>query len=246
MAANISISLYFLVNVLTMCVFGLYVQCISGQLINRRKKFYLLYSLPATIAFFLIAANFFFRFMFYYDADCNYIRKNSFLIMHALVTIYLGYTIFVLLRNAMFIQKQKILYLLTGLGFVITGIIVQVLFRQLQIQLFTEAVMLSLMTIVFENASLEVDNDLNVYKRKEFLEFYKTACDMKSKMTLIAVSLVNTEQLLSTLSSDEKTVAFRTVCEKISKLVGQNNVYAYTTEKYAIMLDRNKIENYNI
>ena len=74
LAANISISLYFLVNVLTMCVFGLYVQCISGQLINRRKKFYLLYSLPATIAFFLIAANFFFRFMFYYDADCNYIR----------------------------------------------------------------------------------------------------------------------------------------------------------------------------
>lgn len=246
LAANISISLYFLVNVLTMYVFGLYVQCISGHLINRRKKFYVLYSIPAAIAFFLIASNFFLHFLFYYDADCNYIRKKLFLIFHALVMIYLGYTIYVLLRNAAFIQKQKILYLFSGFGFVITGIVIQILFRQLQIQLFTEAVMLSLMTIVFENASLEVDNDLNIYKRKVFLEFYKTACDMKSKMTLIAVSLVNTEQLLSTLSSEEKTVAFRTVCEKISKMVGQNNVYAYTTEKYAIMLDRNKIENYNI
>ncbi len=246
LAANISISLYFLVNVLTMYVFGLYVQCLSGHLINRRKNFFLMYSIPAVIAFCLILVNFFFHFLFYYDTDCNYIRNNSFLILHTLVMFYLGHTIFVLLRNATFIQKQKILYLFSGLAFVITGIVVQILFRQLQIQLFTEAVMLSLMAIVFENASLEVDTELNVYKRKVFLEFYKTACDMKSQMTLIAVSLVNTEQLLSTLSSEEKTVAFRTVCEKISKLVGHNNVYAYTTEKYAIMLERNKIKNYSI
>ena len=50
LAANISISLYFLVNVLTMYVFGLYVQCLSGHLINRRKNFYLMYSIPAVIA----------------------------------------------------------------------------------------------------------------------------------------------------------------------------------------------------
>ena len=246
LAANISISLYFLFNVLTIYVFGLYVQCISGHLINRRKNFYLLYSLPTALSFFLITTNFFYHFLFYYDADCNYIRNKAFLVLHAIVIIYLVQAIIVLIRKAAFVQKQKILYLFSGLGFVIMGIVVQILFRQLQIQLFTEAVMLSLMTIVFENASLEVDNELNVYKRKELLEFYKTACNMGSQITLIAVSLVNTDQLLSTLSSEERTVAFRTVCDKISKLVGQNNVYAYTTEKYAIMLDRDKIDNYLI
>ena len=245
-AANLAISVYFLVNVLTMCVFGLYVQCISGFLINRRKGFYLLYSIPAVLSVFLIAANFFLRFLFYYDASCTYIRGDAFLLMHLLTAIYLVQTIFALLRNAVFMQKQKIIYLLSGLGLVVSGIIVQMLFRELQIQLFTEAVMLTLMSIVFENASLEVDPELNVYKRKVFHEFYQTVCDLKREMTLIAVSLVNTEQLLSTLSAEEKTAAFRSVCEKISKLVGRNNVYSYTTEKYAIMLDRSNVKDYHI
>ena len=245
-AANLAVNLYFLVNVLTTCVFGLYIQCISGFLMNRHKSYYLLYSLPAVCAFFLISANFFLHFLFYYDENCHYIRGNAFLLTHMLTAVYLVLTIIILLRNAVFIQKQKTIYLLSGLGFVIAGIFAQMLFRQLQIQLFTEAIMLTLMAIVFENASLEVDPDLNVYKRKEFLEFYKTACDMKSDMTLIAISLVNTEQLLSTLSGEEKSVAFRSVCEKISKLVGHHNIYAYTTEKYAVMLDKSNIKNYSI
>ena len=246
LAANISINLYFLVNVLTMCIFGLYVQCISGYLMNWHKKYYLLYSVPAVLSAFLIVLNLFLHFLFYYDIDCTYIRGKAILLMHLLSAVYLVQTVYALVRNAMFMQKQKIIYLLSGLGLVVAGIVVQMVFRQLQIQLFTEAIMLTLMAIVFENASLEVDPDLNIYKRKEFLEFYKTACDLKSEMTLIAVSLVNTEQLLSTLSSEEKTVAFRSVCEKISKLVGHNNIYAYTTEKYAVMLERSNVKSYNI
>ncbi len=244
--ANLAINLYFLVNMMTMYIFGLYVQCISGYLINRHKKYYLLYSIPAILYVSLIVLNFFLHFLFYYDADCTYIRGKAFFLMHLLSAAYLIQTVYALVRNALFIQKQKIIYLLSGLGFVVAGIVVQMVFRQLQIQLFTESIMLTLMAIVFENASLEVDPDLNIYKRKEFLEFYKTACDLKSEMTLIAVSLVNTEQLLSTLSAEEKTAAFRSVCEKISKLVGHNNIYAYTTEKYAIMLERNNVKNYNI
>ena len=245
-AANLAINAYFLVNVLTMCVFGLYVQCISGYLMNKHRTYYLLYSIPAAFSVVLIAANFFLHFLFYYDASCTYIRGEAFLLMHTLTAVYLVQTIVVLLRNAVFLQKQKIIYLLSGLGLVVGGIVVQMLFRQMQIQLFTEAVMLTLMSIVFENASLEVDPELNIYKRKVFLEFYQTACDLKSEMTFIAVSLVNTEQLLSTLSADEKTAAFRSVCEKLSKLIGHNNVYAYTTEKYAIMLERRNVKNYHI
>ena len=56
---------------------------------------------------------------------------------------------------------------------VVTGIIVQMLFRQLQIRLFTEAIMLTLIAIAFEDASLEVDSNLNIYKHKAFIEFYK-------------------------------------------------------------------------
>ncbi|MBQ4464407.1 MAG: EAL domain-containing protein [Oscillospiraceae bacterium] len=245
-AANLAINTYFLVNVLTMCVFGLYVQCMNGYLMNRHKKYYLLYSIPAVLAALLIGANFFLHFLFYYDADCRYVRGEAFLLMHLLTVFYLVQTIYTIIRNAVFVQKQKIIYLLSGLGLVIAGIVVQMLFRQLQIQLFTEAVMLTLMSIVFENASLEVDPDLNIYKRKVFLDFYKTVCDLKSEMTLIAISLVNTEQLLSTLSSEEKAAAFRSVCEKLSKLVGHNNVYTYTTEKYAVMLERRNVRNYNI
>lgn len=245
-AANLAINAYFLVNVLTMSVFGLYVQCISGFLMKRHKWYYLLYSIPAALSVILIIANFFLHFLFYYDADCNYIRGDALFLMHILAAVYLAQTVAALMRNAVFMQKQKIFYLLSGLGLVIGGITVQMLFRQMQIQLFTEAVMLTLMLIVFENANLEVDQELNVYKRKVFLEFYQTVCDLKSETTLIAVSLVNTEQLLSTLSSEEKTAAFRSVCEKISKLVGRNNVYAYTTEKYAVMLERHNVRNYNI
>ena len=246
LAANLSINLYFLVNVLTMCIFGLYVQCLSGYLINRRKRYYMIYAVPAVVSICLVTANSFLHFLFYYDADCHYIRGKAFFTIHTLAVIYLVLTIIVLLRNALFIQRQKILYLLSGLAMVVVGIIVQVLFRQLQIQLFTEAIMLTLMAIVFENASLEVDPDLNIYKHKEFIDYYNTAVDMKSEMSLIAISLVNTEQLLSTLSSEEKTAAFRSVCEKISKLVKQNNVYAYSMEKYAVMLDRRNIRNYSI
>lgn len=245
-AANIAINLYFLVNVLTMCIFGLYIQCISGYLMNWHKKHYLFYSIPAVITAVLIMSNIFLHFLFYYDADCNYIRGKAFLILHCLSAIYLVHTVVVLLKNVIFIQKRKIACLLSGLGVVVTGIIIQMLFRQLQIQLFTEAIMLTLMAIVFENASLEVDPDLNVYKRKEFLEYYKTACDLKREMTLIAVSLVNTEQLLSTLSGEEKAAAFRGVCEKITKHVSHHNVYAYSTEKYAVMLDRSNVKNYSI
>ena len=245
-AANLSITVYFLVNMMTISVFGLYIQCICGYLINRRKSFYLIYSIPVLVSFVLIIANYFLHFLFYYDSDCNYHRGDAFFILHFMTVIYLLLTIIVTIRNAEFIQKQKTLYLLSGLGLVITGIMIQVMFRQFQIQLFTEAVMIALMSIVFENSSIEVDPDLYIYNRKEFLEYYKASCEMKSDVTMIAISLVNTEQLLSTLSAEEKTVAFRSVCEKISKLVGQNNVYAYTTEKYAIMLERNNIKNYSI
>lgn len=245
-AANISINLYFLVNILTLCIFGLYTQCISGYLMNWNKKHYLLYGIPAVIAAALIVSNFFLHFLFYYDANCVYVRGSAFLLLHMLSAIYLIETIVVLLRNVVFMQKQKIVYLLSGLGVVLIGIAVQMAFRQFQIQLFTEALMLTLMAIVFENASLEVDPDLNIYKRKAFLEFYQTACDMKTEMTLISVSLVNTEQLLSTLSGEEKLAAFRSVCENISKLVGHNNIYAYGTEKYAVMLDRRNVNDYHI
>lgn len=245
-AANIAINTYFFVNVLTMCIFGLYIQCISGYLMNWYKKNYIFYSIPAAVTALLIAANFFLHFLFYYDADCNYTRGKAFLLLHFLSAVYLIQTIAGLLKNVVFIPKRKVGCLLSGLGVVVAGIVIQMIFRQLQIQLFTEALMLTLMAIVFENASLEVDPELNVYKRKEFLDYYKTACDLKREMTLIAVSLVNTEQLLSTLSGEEKAAAFRSVCEKLSKKVGRHNVYAYGAEKYAVMLDRSSVKDYSI
>lgn len=244
LAANISIGLYFLANVVTMCTFGLYVQSISGHLMNRHRMYYMIYCFPAAIAVVLILLNFPLQFLFYYDADCVYNRTNLVLLLHALSLIYLLQTVFAVIRNLVYMPKQKVIYLFVGFGVIVSGVTIQMLFRQYQIQLFTEAVMLTFLSVVFENFNLEVDSNLNVYKRKEFLEFYDTACKLKNEMTLIAVSLVNTDQLMSTLSGDEKIAAFRMVGERLSKLAGHSNVYSYTTEKFAVMLDRSVKKDY--
>ena len=237
LASEIFVSTYISSNILVVSTLTVYLRSLCGLTLKRNSPYYFLYDIPAFTAFLLMFLNLSGHFLFYYDDKCQYHRGDWLLAPNIITVVYVSVGIISLVKNRNFIRPRTLLYAFVGIGLAVTGFIVQVLFINLQVTCFAEAVVLVLFACIFENTELEINSDIGVYNRSAFLERMENLKAGKDRYILITVSLVNTRQLMSVLAPREKVLAIRTAAEELVKIAGRNNIYAYDREKFAVLIE---------
>lgn len=156
---------YFVSHALLAPTFSFYVMLVNGTGRKRDRRFYILYFLPAAIVEILTLLNPVCHWLYTYDADNTFVRGWVEMLMYGVSAIYMFVGIISLLFFWRALTKKIRLTLLYFFLLVIAGILIQLLFPNIRVELFTEALALLGIMLTVENEASQVDLLTGVYNR---------------------------------------------------------------------------------
>lgn len=239
--ANFFISFYFAANSLIYPLFTLYVQCLNGILLDKKKSYYFKFLIPFFIGLILVILNFRYKFMFYYDDNCVYHRGKYMYLMYFAGTWYVLELLILLVVNKAYMPKRKVKYLFLSMLYSGVGFLVQLMFKEFQVQLFGESLTALALLITCENEEQEVDTDTRLYNYNTFVDDFNSAKAKGDRYSIITVVIANTEQSLSDLSQWEYGTLLRNIAWELNETGTGVRVYRYGSEKFVLMPEESTV-----
>ncbi|MCR5208838.1 MAG: EAL domain-containing protein [Lachnospiraceae bacterium] len=239
--ANLFIAFYFAANSLIFPLFTLYIQGLNGILFNKKRSYYFKYLIPYFFGLILIILNFRYRFMFYYDDNCIYHRGKYMYLLYFGGAWYVLVALISFAVNRAYMPKRKVKYLFLSMFYSIVGFLVQLMFKEYQVQLFGESLTALALLITCENEEQEVDTDTRLYNYNTFIDDFNTAKTKGDRYSIITVVLANSEHAMPDLSQWEYGTLLRSIAWELNETGAGVRVYRYGSEKFVLMPEESTV-----
>ena len=197
----------------------MFIVSISHEQIRFKKIHLFLIVLPFLYEAITLISNYYTKFVFYIDADGNYVRQLGLYIFYGINFYYLFICIFELVKNRASIKT--IIYSSVFTFFVLVGMALQISKPQMNILSFCISMAFIIINYILRNPRELHDANNGAYNRIAFREFYfckkKKLIDNK---VLALVQLSNFDVILSNYGSSNCYSILRQIIPVIMKKVG--------------------------
>ncbi len=219
---------YHLFRNLLLVVYLIYVisLCEMERVIKRNKLVLILGLIPIIVVFTLILTNFFHHGIFYYDyindsgatVDVmQYHRGPLITIIYANSVIYMGFTIFVVLKNRVLFTIREIISIFSIVPLSILSLVVQFVFKGFLVEMFTSALSAVLISITVERPDDYIDSEYLIGNQAAYIKEVKRAFLFKEKSSGLVVKVKNYYELYEYYSYDDSVLYVRKVINDIMK-----------------------------
>ncbi len=197
----------------------MFIVSISHEQIRFKKIHLFLIVLPFLYEAITLISNYYTKFVFYIDADGNYVRQLGLYIFYGINLYYLFICVFELVKNRASIKT--IIYSSIFTFFVLVGMSLQIFKPQMNILSFCISMAFIIINYILRNPRELHDANNGAYNRIAFREFYfckkKKLIDNK---VLALVQLSNFDVILSNYGSSNCYSILRQIIPVIMKKVG--------------------------
>ncbi|MBR5645432.1 MAG: EAL domain-containing protein [Treponema sp.] len=200
-------------------LYYMFIVSISHEQLRFRKIHLFLVVLPFIYESITLISNYFTHFVFYIDADGNYVRQLGLYIFYAIDLYYLLICLFELIKNRA--SLKTIIYVAVFSVFVLIGMGVQLLKPDTNILSFCISMSFIIINYILRNPRELHDANNGAYNRIAFREFY--FCNKKKLIdnkVLALVQLSNFDVILSNYGSSKCYSILRQIIPVIMKKVG--------------------------
>ncbi|MBQ9234315.1 MAG: hypothetical protein IJ167_09840, partial [Lachnospiraceae bacterium] len=127
--------IFFVAHTTLAPLYALYVMMVNGSGLNRKSSFFYWVLTPLIISELLLITNPITNWMFYYDENADFIRGPYEFILYITAGLYLGISMYFMLRYRKAVTKETNIALWYFFSFTIIGIIVQLINSELKVEL---------------------------------------------------------------------------------------------------------------
>ena len=211
---NIATTLYHLFRNLLLVVYLLYVLslCELERILKQRKHLIYIGIIPIAIIFLLILTNPLTHFIFYYDfLDSNgnptevieYHRSSGIAFIYANSVIYLGLTLFVIIKYRKLFNKREIISICAIFPLTLMSLIIQLFNQGLLIEMFASALSAVLISVAIERPDDFIDDKFLIGTKKAFVKELKKTYLFKSHSFEIIIKIKNYFELYEVFNYDD-------------------------------------------
>lgn len=186
-------TLYYLAHSLTMVAFVMYLSSLfkldeNGEIVR------LIYGVPASIIFTAIGLNLLTGQVFYY-ANGRYYRRGPFvLLIYSVAVVYLLYALYVLLRYAKQVTREKRWTLFSMIIFIFSSNIIQFFNPIMRVENFAVSVVAVMIYLFIESPSNYIDSQTGLFGEDSFFVHFNSSLRNHAEMRLLFVSLDDVDE----------------------------------------------------
>ncbi len=203
--------------------FMCYVSVISGDYLKRKMSYYLLLSIPLCLDIIALALNSRYRWIFYYDSNGYYQHDFMMAWLYFGAFLYIGYAIWLVIRNHRAMQRQKwgaILFFVIAAG---SSIFIQMNNSYLLIELFFQSIGFLGMLFTLENED-ELRNPITgACNRHAFLIDNQLYMENQVAYQIISVKITNLATYNNTIGVPIVNAVLQDIATRMSEDVSSGN-----------------------
>lgn len=224
--------------------YGLYVLSLNGTLVGRRRSLWFVYWTPVFLAEIMNIANLFFPadarplYTVLTNPDGHYIyQRGDFLIAFYILAFgYVFYSLFAFIRNIRALNTKKIVSLSLFYFFVIAGVILQFVWKDVKFESFFESMAILGLLLLLESDSEIINNNTGLYNEMAFYSDNAVAMAARRRYTIITVKSPDYFQFLEMLGSASFSAIEIEVARYLSSVCKATFVYHLTNGAFGIMV----------
>ena len=238
--------IFFLAHTALSVVFVLYVMMVNGSGIQRRKSFMALFLLPFMIVEVLFLINPFTDLMFTYDANADYVRGSWMYGVYLMGAFYIGTSMYYMIRYRKAITRKTNQVLWYFFGFTLAGIIIQMIWSEMKVELFFETVSTLGVMLTIENEDDLIDPTTKIYNRRAFINDNIMLTETDHRYAVITLSITNMRLYTRMLKYSSMSRALKMIVDWLKTLTDGGTIYRLTTSSFAILYlykDRKEVDS---
>lgn len=234
-AINIAKYTYFIFHSPLALLFFYYMVTVSGVMNRDARKKIALFALPFIVCEALVLLNPLTGWLYQYDAGLVYHRGWLVFALHAVSLVYLAMGVVVVLRNWRAMTPTRRTSLLFYVVLTLAGIVIQVMFMSLRVELFAEALSLIGVMLSIENEDDRIDTETGVYARRALLLDFANFAANGTTANVVCLRLVNDDIVLRTLNQSGHEQLMRAIAEWLKTLAPWYQIYRTSSSSLAVV-----------
>lgn len=218
--------LYFVFHTALAPLFFFYVSHVCGVVFRAspRNRFFLPFTIFAVTEL-LALTNPLTHWVYYIDQDLQFTRNWGEVIIYLAAGAYLVMSLKYLTSTWNALTPRRRTGILLFASFTISGIIIQLIFPEVQAELLAEAIGLTGVMMIVENEDDRIDNETGLYNRQAFIIDLGSYLINKVRLHAICIRIDSPELITRKRNSDNRELVEKKVAEFLEGVHKRYNIY---------------------
>ena len=238
-----STMVFFILHILLPAQLALYIALKNNVATQSEKKKFYVFFVPILMGEALVLSNPFSKWIFDFENLKDYTRGPLLPVAYFIGILYLIYALYVMIRYRRTVSKGMEPVVWLSVSIAVVGIVVQLIFPQIMIELFCDSIALTGILLTIENEDRYIDANTMAYNRSAFLHNIDKLMGVEKKFMVVSINVTNIRILERILGSEILAAAIAELVGKLRSLrrhditvyrTSANNlavIYVYRDEK---------------
>lgn len=232
-------TVYFLLHTALLPLLGYYILCITGKIRLFTSLQKCLFSVPILLVELLMASNPIHHQCFSYTEDTmEYSRGWGVTLLYVISAFYIVFFIVNLFASWKAISRKRRLDMAYFLIMVITGILLQMVYIDVRIELLSESLAYLGLLLTLENDGDYTDTDVGIYNRKALKIELDTLIANRHAFHVICVKIENADTIRRVTGSNSTETLTALIFEELKKHIKRYHIYRTAPDTFVLVLTR--------
>ena len=227
--------IFFMAHQLLSPMFTLYIMQVNGSGVRRKHAFFILFMVPVTISLILLLLNPINGYMFVFDEQMNFVRGPYEWIIYAIGCGYLFASIFFMIRYSGAVSHITNVILFYFFSFTISGIVIQIVYSEMQVELFFESITMLGLMLTIQNKEDLLDPISHAYNRRAFVSECNRMMKTNHKIACITLKITNLRYYARIFNYEAYCEFIQNFCKWIGNIDRNAEVFHINNTTFTIM-----------
>lgn len=227
--------LYFLSHTLMAPLFYTYVVEVSGAFYRQRTWRHILLMLPCVVTELLVIINPFTHWVYYTDLSMNFIRNTGEVLVYCAAAFYFVMSAVFLHRYWHSLTSRRHRALMYSYGLVLTGVLLQLFFPKLYVELLFEALGFMGTILYVEKEDDRLDAPTGVYNRGALLSDIKNYADAGRPFLALCVRITDSDIIQRITGASDGDALLDQVAAELTRFYPAHKIYRTAPASFLLL-----------
>lgn len=227
---------YFVTHTALCPLLFFYVSSIVGRSFRENKMGTFLRALPFLVSEILVLVNPIFHFVWYVDEAKVFHRNIGEGIIYAIAAVYYVAALVLILTSWRFLTSRRKTTLLYCFVLVLVGVMIQLFFKWLRVEVLFEAIGFTGAMISLENEDDRMNASIGVYNRQALGVDMEAALKNYRSLFVVVLRITNKDTVTRLTGSENTNVLYKQVSVFLKKVVPSYSVYSANPGVFVLVL----------
>ncbi len=227
---------YFISHSAVLPMLGYYVLCVTGRMRRFTRKKHLLFIIPVLCVELLMITNPLHHRCYFYDGAVIYHRGWGVTALYAVSAFYIVFFIINLFSSWRAMTQKRRIAMSYFLVMLVSGIFVQMLFFNIRVELFAEALAYLGVLLTVEDEGDLIDNDTGIYNRKALRIDLDNQIANRQSFHVLCVKIENADIIRRVTGSANTDILSGIMYNELVRYVPRYYIYTTSPDTFVLTL----------